>query len=184
VIRRVRQPSEEERELFERALDDAVPLHGKPRRPKKSKTPPAAAQPPSSPKPKTPAQQPRHASGIDGNTAERLRRGLFEPQARLDLHGLTERAAHRALVTFIRGAKARRLRLVLVVTGKGGAGRAHKAAEDAFDLGLDTRMRGILRVMAPRWLGEPGLAEHVADLREAHKRHGGGGALYVYLRKS
>ena len=30
---------------------------------------------------------------------------------------------------------------------------------------------------------EPGLAEFVADIREAHRRHGGSGALYVYLRK-
>jgi DNA-nicking Smr family endonuclease len=28
------------------------------------------------------------------------------------------------------------------------------------------------------------MAEIVADVREAHRRHGGSGALYVYLRKS
>ena len=38
-------------------------------------------------------------------------------------------------------------------------------------------------VMTPRWLREPGLAELIADVREAHRRHGGAGALYVYLRK-
>jgi len=32
------------------------------------------------------------ASGIDGRTADRLKRGLLEPQARLDLHGLDERS--------------------------------------------------------------------------------------------
>jgi DNA-nicking Smr family endonuclease len=194
MTRRTRQLSEEERELFERALSDAVPLGRAPRRAKKRKA--AAAPQPSAPaqtklpqpellQPKLTVQRsPRkQLSGIDGNTAERLRRGLFEPQARLDLHGLTERAAHRALVTFIRGAKARKLRLVLVVTGKGDAARATDSGGVAFDLGLDMRLRGVLRVMTPRRLNEPGLAEHIADLREAHNRHGGAGALYVYLRK-
>jgi DNA-nicking Smr family endonuclease len=41
----------------------------------------------------------------------------------------------------------------------------------------------VLREMTPRWLREPGLAELIADTRIAHRRHGGAGALYVYLRK-
>lgn len=182
MTRRTRQPSEEERELFEQALGDAVPLGGNSRRRKKSKS--AAAAPPPEEKAAAHKTKSRQTSGIDGNTAERLRRGALEPQARLDLHGLSERAAHGALVTFIRGARARRLRLVLVITGKGGAARANEPGDGQFDLGLDMQMRGILRVMTPRWLGEPGLAEHIADLRQAHKRHGGAGALYVYLRKA
>ena len=43
---------------------------------------------------------------------------------------------------------------------------------------------GILRAMVPRWLHEPELARWVADIRPAHRRHGGAGALYVYLRKN
>ena len=46
-------------------------------------------------------------------------RGALEPEARIDLHGMTEAVAHRALATFIRGAAARGCRLVLIVTGKG-----------------------------------------------------------------
>ena len=38
--------------------------------------------------------------------------------------------------------------------------------------------------MTPRWLAEPELARFVADVRSAHRKHGGAGALYVYLRKS
>ena len=52
-----------------------------------------------------------------------------------------------------------------------------------FDLELDRRTRGILRAMVPRWLREPALVRFVADVRAAHRRHGGAGALYVYLRK-
>jgi DNA-nicking Smr family endonuclease len=45
------------------------------------------------------------------------------------------------------------------------------------------RRRGVLKLMTPRWLKEPGIGELIADVREAHRRHGGSGALYVYLRK-
>ena len=177
-----RKPTEEERELFETALGDATPLKGATRRPRKTAKP-------ETPKPQPVAQPPQHGPqyrrtvGIDGNTADRLRRGLIEPQARLDLHGLTERDAHRALVTFLRQARSRKLRLVLIVTGKGGDATMHENEYAPFDLGFDMRMRGVLRVMTPRWLREPGLAAVIADMREAHRRHGGAGALYVYLRK-
>jgi DNA-nicking Smr family endonuclease len=182
---RKRAPTDDERELFESALADAVPLKKAPH-PKKKTQPkpvPAAIVPTAEARPKKAAAALRRSVGIDGNTADRLRRGVLEPQARLDLHGLTERDAHRALVTFLRGAKTRKLRLVLIVTGKGGQAAARQTAVEAFDLGLDMRARGVLRIMTPRWLKEPGFAELVADAREAHRRHGGPGALYVYLRK-
>jgi DNA-nicking Smr family endonuclease len=181
--------SDEERELFESTMNQSAPLKKSSRRRKL----PAPAKPPSGAKRQEKAETPeviqtpqRHARrtiGIDGNTAERLRRGQLEPQARLDLHGMTERDAHRALVTFVRAARLRKLRLLLVVTGKGGAAERKNENETVFDLGLDMRARGILRNLTPRWLREPGLANMVADVREAHRRHGGAGALYVYLRK-
>ena len=68
------------------------------------------------------------------------------------------------------------------MTGKGARGERNQRNE-AFDLGLEMRARGVLRSLTPRWLREPGLVEIVADVREAHRRHGGSGALYVYLRK-
>ncbi|HWE07506.1 MAG TPA: Smr/MutS family protein [Rhizomicrobium sp.] len=178
---RKRPASEEERELFEAALSDALPLKSLPRRRRKHAAPatPLQAPPPKLALPKKPLSR-DGASGIDGRTADRLKRGLLEPQARLDLHGLDERSAHRALMTFLRGAKARKIRLVLIVTGKGDA-RVPNGRP--FDLGLDKRVRGVLREMTPRWLREPGLAELIADTRTAHRRHGGEGALYVYLRK-
>lgn len=105
----------------------------------------------------------------------------MEPDARLDLHGFTEAAAHGALITFLRSAQMRGHRLALVVTGKG----TRKSDPYApFDLELDARSRGVLKTAVPRWLKEPALAGIVADMREAHRKHGGAGALYVYLRKT
>ena len=93
---------------------------------------------------------------------------------------MTEAAAHRTLVRFLQSAHAQGLRLVLVVTGKG----LKPAADDEpFDLELQMRSRGVLKSMVPRWLKEAALAPLVADARSAHRRHGGSGALYIYLRK-
>jgi len=177
--------SDDERVLFEQALGDSVPLK-KTARPRKKPAPakaPAPVKTHATTEPEEKQQPQRRTVGIDGNTADRLRRGQMEPQARLDLHGMSERDAHRALVTFVRAAKVRKLRLVLIVTGKGGTERPSRD-ESPFDLGLDIRTRGILRSLTPRWLREPGLTDMVADVREAHRRHGGAGALYVYLRKA
>jgi len=115
-------------------------------------------------------------TGIDGSRARDLKKGALEPQARLDLHGMTEQAAHRALTTFLRGAQARGLRLLLIVTGKG-----VRETEERFEMGGERR--GVLKQLTPRWLREQDLAGTIADIRPAHRKHGGDGALYVYLRK-
>jgi DNA-nicking Smr family endonuclease len=119
-------------------------------------------------------------SGVDGHTDEKLRRGELSPDSRLDLHGLTEAVAHRVLTAHLHGAHLRGDRLVLVITGKGA-----RAKPDApFDLELAARARGVLARVVPRWLGEPQFARLIASTRSAHRRHGGEGALYVYLRKN
>lgn len=181
---RKRVPSGEERELFEEVLKDTKPLKGKTRLRVKTPKPDKPAPPPkpvAAPKLELPAPRPRTGpSGLDGRTADRLRRGQLEPEARLDLHGLTEAAAHRALLVFVKGAQARGLKLVLVVTGKGAR---EDAADAPFGMELARRPRGVLKMMTPRWLRERDLEHLVADVRNAHRRHGGEGALYVYLRK-
>lgn len=163
---RKRVVSDEERKLFEEGFKEARPLAESPAATKARKQLP---------------QSKAALTGVDGGTAERLRRGAMEPEARLDLHGFTEAAAHSALITFLRSAQMRGHRLVLVVTGKG-------AKEDdpnaPFDMELAARSRGVLKSMVPRWLAEPSLGGIVADSRAAHRKHGGAGALYIYLRKS
>ena len=162
---RKRTVTDEERALFEQGFKEARPL----------------ADPTSASKPAKTAKLHETHTGVDGRTAERLRRGTMEPDARLDLHGFTEAAAHGALITFLRSAQMRGHRLALVVTGKG----TRKPDPYApFDLELDARSRGVLKTAVPRWLKEPALAGIVADMREAHRKHGGAGALYVYLRKT
>ena len=115
-------------------------------------------------------------SGVNGGTADRLLRGLLEPEARIDLHGLTESAAHRALHAFLNGAVARGFRLVLVVTGKGNPRKEESAS-------WMMSPHGVLKQMVPRWLNQPEASALIAHMQPAHVRHGGDGALYIYLRK-
>lgn len=129
---------------------------------------------------RSPGARPSPTGGLDGRTAERLRRGLIEPRAKLDLHGYTEEAAHRALLLFLKNARERGHRLVLVVTGRGIPKDENTAA---FDLDSAHRSRGALKAAVPRWLNEPELASLIAGTQFAHRRHGGDGAIYVYLRK-
>lgn len=109
--------------------------------------------------------------GLDKGTARRLARGRREPEARLDLHGMTADRAHAALTRFIGDGVARGLRCLLVVTGMG------RSPEGGH------RGDGVLRRETPRWLGVAPLSGHVVGVFEAHPRHGGAGALYVYLRR-
>lgn len=161
--------TEDERALFEAAVDPAKSERA-------TRSTGAGTPPP----PPVTACLPRRPSGVDGRTAERLRRGAIEPEARLDLHGLAEAAAHQALRTFMRQSISAGLRLILVITGKG---LKRSAPDEPFDLELDRRTRGVLRAMVPRWLQEPEFVRSVADVRTAHRRHGDAGALYIYLRK-
>jgi DNA-nicking Smr family endonuclease len=160
-----RRTTDEERTLFEQTLAETRPMV--------NATPSAALA-------KGKVKGLAGAGGLDGRTDARLRRGTIDPDARLDLHGFTERDAHRALLLFLRSAQLRRHRLVLIVTGKGA-----KFAPDApFDLELNYRSRGVLKALVPRWLREPELAAMIAVMRPAHRKHGGEGALYVYLRRN
>lgn len=105
---------------------------------------------------------------IDGHTLERLRKGKLSIEARLDLHGMTLDAAFDALVHFVEDARAGSRRRLLVITGKG---------RDA------PRAPGALREVLPRWLEAPALALYVQGWAEAAPVHGGGGAVYLLLRK-
>ena len=175
---RKREPTDEERALFSETFRDVRPA----RKPAKATKADKAAAPRSEIKSKpVPAPIPLRPTGLDGRTSERLRKGWLEPEDRLDLHGMTEAGAHRSLVQFVKSAYLRNLRLVLVVTGKG---LRERYPDAPFDLELDRRSRGVLNAMTPRWLAAPDLVPLIAAVRAAHRRHGGAGALYVYLRKA
>jgi len=129
-----------------------------------------------------PARRAPAGFGVDGATAERLRRGKIEPDARLDLHGLTQAQAHARLIAFVRRGHDGGARCLLVITGKGAP--AAKASDDLRPFVMPERPKaGVLRTLVPRWLEEDEMRSLVAGVQAAHQRHGGAGAVYVYLRR-
>ena len=111
---------------------------------------------------------------MDAKTHGKMTRGKLSPEARIDLHGLTLAEAHPDLIRFILNAQSAGLRLVLVITGKG------KLRDDT---GPIPQRMGALRHQVPQWLRMPPLGPAVLQITEAHLRHGGSGAYYVYLRR-
>ena len=111
---------------------------------------------------------------MDAKTHGKMTRGKLSPEARIDLHGLTLAEAHPELIRFVLNAQSEGLRLVLVITGKGKRGQ---------DIGPIPQRMGALRHQVPQWLRLPPLGPAVLQVSEAHLKHGGSGAYYVYLRR-
>ncbi|HRQ62016.1 MAG TPA: Smr/MutS family protein [Alphaproteobacteria bacterium] len=128
-----------------------------------------------------PDQKKLPGTDLDRRTEEKLVSGSMPIEGRIDLHGMTQAQAQRALTFFIEESLARGRRTVLVITGKGrgGAAALDTAAEDWF-----SPKPGALRQNMPRRLEAPGIRPHILKVVEAQPKHGGSGAFYVYLRRS
>jgi DNA-nicking Smr family endonuclease len=158
--------TDDERALFYETLADVKPLKpvSRPASAKKRKPPPSLA--PSSARPRT-RSKPKAAPSRDappeigGHRETPLKRGRLEPEARLDLHGLTQEAAYAAIARFLARARTRGARVVLVITGKS----------------------GVLNRQFKSWLAHGEFRTLVSGVSTAHKRHGGAGAYYVLLKK-
>jgi DNA-nicking Smr family endonuclease len=111
---------------------------------------------------------------MDTKSFGKLIRGKIKPEAVIDLHGMTMSEAHPELRNFILGSAQLQRRLVLVITGKG---------KPKTDYGRIPERHGVLRHNVPIWLLQPPLSAVILDVTDAHQRHGGGGAIYVFLKK-
>jgi DNA-nicking Smr family endonuclease len=178
---RRRALSEEERELWDLVAKQVKPLrkqraaklHAAPRAEPSAVAP--ASRPASSPRPVAAAPTPRVAkpampplAPLGKRERTKLSRGRSEIEARLDLHGMTQMRAHRALTGFLHRAHHDGMTFVLVITGKGRSGGES----------------GVLRRQVPEWLSLPEFRAFVVGFEEAAIGHGGEGALYVRIRRA
>ena len=115
---------------------------------------------------------PSGPGGLDRKERRALRRRVREIEATLDLHGMRQEEAHRALIRFLQASSARDCAIVLVVTGKGGVSGPGFGDE-----------RGVLRRIVRNGCGRRNCAPSSSVSREAAAHHGGAGALYVRLRR-
>jgi len=180
--RRKRSLSEEERALWESVARQIKPLRKKPRlakakvepesqdavaaRPAPAMRSPVPVRTAAPPKPQAPPLAP-----LGRRERSQLSRGRKEIDARIDLHGMTQTRAHRALFGFLQRAHGDGLTFVLVITGKGKVGGPESE-------------RGVLRRQVPQWLSLPEFRSLVVGFEEAHIGHGGEGALYVRVRRA
>lgn len=176
--------TEEESAAWERLAATAVPLH--------PRTPPAVLQPAveqidPAPRPstsrkaivaaQTPAKSclPSSAPGhLDSSWDRKLRSGTVTPDFTLDLHGYNLDAAYTRLIGGVAQARAMGARTILLITGKS---RPVDPADRA-------TKRGAIRAKVLDWLAASSHHSAIAAIRNAHRRHGGDGALIIVLRKS
>ena len=165
--------------LLEKVFRDVNPLPGRkvdltgpaslPPRPPNQKRPRPRGAPPTPDAARLAPLAHGAAPGLDKRTAQRMRRGQMPIEGRLDLHGMTQDGAYRALGAFLAEAQGAGKRCVMVITGKG--------------LSPDGSI-GVLRAAVPRWLNEPGLRGRILSFSHARPRDGGTGALYVLRGRS
>ena len=117
--------------------------------------------------------QPRtlQTSTLDGSWDRRLGSGRVQPDRTIDLHGHSLDGAWHAIDQGIERAIGSGNRVILLVTGHQRQGEPPLA-------------RGRIRAAVYDWLAASRHASHIAAVRAAHRRHGGGGSLYIILRKS
>ena len=88
----------------------------------------------------------------------------------VDLHGMSLERAWTAIDRALERSISRGDRLVLLITG-------HQRS------GEPPIRRGAIRAAVHDWLAASRHAGQIAAVRGAHRRHGGGGSLYLVLRR-
>ncbi len=116
------------------------------------------------------ARQTLQSATLDGSWDKRLRSGTISPDRTLDLHGHRLDGAWSAIDHMLERAIAAGDRVVLLITGHERRGEPPVA-------------RGRIRAAVHDWLASSRHAAHIAAVRAAHRRHGGGGSLYIILRR-
>jgi DNA-nicking Smr family endonuclease len=117
------------------------------------------------------ASRAHHELTLDGSWDKKLRSGSVEPDRILDLHEMTLDGAWAAIDLNLDRAIARGDRVVLLITGH------HRRGEPPVQ-------RGKIRAAVHDWLAASRHAHRIAAVRGAHRRHGGGGSLYIILRRN
>ena len=170
--------SPEEAELCARVTSTIRPLSREVLAPSSPKTdpvvsaPPRGRLPPARPAVKSaPVRPPSHAAAtLDGSWDKKLRSGSVTPDRVVDLHGLNLDRAWQAIDLALEQAITAGDRVLLLITGH------HRPGEPPVE-------RGRIRAAVHDWLAASRHAPSIAAVRGAHRRHGGGGSLYLILRR-
>jgi DNA-nicking Smr family endonuclease len=170
----VRSLNPDEAELWARVTATIRPLSRDPQTleaPKQARIVPSQVA--ASPKPDSSAGRstvPVSRRTLDGSWDKKLKSGSVEPDRVLDLHGMNLDRAWSAIDRSLEQAIASGQRVLLLITGH------HRAGDPPVQ-------RGRIRAAVHDWLAASRHAGDIAAVRGAHRRHGGGGSLYLILRR-
>jgi DNA-nicking Smr family endonuclease len=175
----VRSLSADEAELWQRVTATIRPLSREPVEASDAKTSIPSSEPSTAPKPRiapprravAPPSKPSPGNTLDGGWDRRLKAGSIVPDRTLDLHGHNLDSAYGAIDLALERAIAAGERVILLITGHARAGEPPV-------------QRGRIRAAVHDWLAASRHARRIAAVRAAHRRHGGGGSLYIILRRS
>ncbi len=103
-----------------------------------------------------------HQPGIPHKTLRNLRKGQYNVEAVLDLHGMTTNEAKTAVSNFLRECISDSIRVVLIIHGKG------RNTQPILKNKLNQWLRGITQVLA---------------FCTASATHGSRGAMYILLKR-
>jgi DNA-nicking Smr family endonuclease len=176
----VRRLGTEEQQMWDRVAATIRPLSREPIKASATAGPPnrqqrIIARPVAQPTSGAPRSRPRiddlSKKTLDSSWDRRLRSGTTEPDRVLDLHGKTLDQAWSAIDRALERAIAEDERVLLLITG-------HARSGDP------PLQRGKIRSAVNDWLQVSRHASRIAAVRGAHARHGGGGSLYIVLRRN
>jgi len=180
----VRSLSTDEQALWERVAATIRPLSREPIERSAPKLEPVSSKPVAEVRPtQFPVHQrssvglgravkgrPLSGKTLDSGWDRRLRSGSLDPDRIIDLHGMTLDRAWSSIDSGLERAIAAQERIVLLITGH--SRRGDPPVE-----------RGKIRAAVHDWLEGSRHASRIAAVRGAHGRHGGGGSLYIILRR-
>ena len=96
----------------------------------------------------------------------KIKKGNLLIEKKLDLHGFTQKEAKKELGIFLNDCISQNKRLVLVITGKGHVEKG-----------------GVIKNNISKWLNEKNTRTKILGFDYASPRHGGTGAIYIFLKK-
>jgi DNA-nicking Smr family endonuclease len=131
---------------------------------------PSIQVPAKAPEPGSPAISRAIGTTLDSSWDRRLSQGSIAPDRVIDLHGHSLDSAWKTIDRGLERAIAAGDRLVLLITG-------HRREGDP------PLARGRIRAAVDGWLAASRHSGSIAAIRGAHRRHGGGGSLYLVLRR-
>ena len=100
------------------------------------------------------------------NEIKKIKNNKIKIERSLDLHGLTSNTAEINFYNFINTSYIKKLRLLLVITGKGQNGE------------------GVLKQNILKWINNKEVNQYILYYDEALNKDGGSGAYYIFLKKN